>query len=130
MVQETKELVQEKVAPEETTKKTVGFPVDIYTGKNAYYLEASLPGATQESIEVTIDHEKRLVIQGSVKDDKTPEVKPVYKEFETYNYKRAFHIDDKIDINQIDAAYKEGILSITLPLAEPVTKKIEVKTGA
>ncbi|MES0491395.1 MAG: Hsp20/alpha crystallin family protein [Leptospirales bacterium] len=128
MTQEVKELTQEKIAPKESDHRVVQFPVDIYTGKDAYHLEASIPGATQESIDVTINHENHLVIQASVKNEETPGLKPVYKEFAKYDYKRTFHIDEKINTGQIEAGYKDGILNVTLPLTEPVTRKIEIKT--
>jgi HSP20 family protein len=48
------------------------------------------------------------------------------------SFERSFQLPDNIDDAKIEATFKNGVLSVTLPKsaeAQQQTKKIEVKTG-
>ena len=52
-----------------------------------------------------------------------------YAEYEIGNYQRSFTLSSVIDQEHIDAAVKDGVLSLTLPKVEPQAKKIAVQAA-
>nr|MDQ3016801.1 Hsp20/alpha crystallin family protein [Bacteroidota bacterium] len=54
------------------------------------------------------------------------------REFNYGSFKRSFHLDETVNRDGISAAYDDGVLKLTLPKKEEVTKKstsqsIEIK---
>ncbi len=105
-------------------------PVDIYqNGEHEVVLKAELPDMTQEQIDVTVDHgtltikgEKKL--SGGVKDEQYHRVERRYGTFS-----RAFSLLTTVDASRIAAEYKNGVLTVRLPLreeAKPRQVKIDV----
>ena len=51
-------------------------------------------------------------------------------EYETGDYERSFRVSDGIATDKIEAAYKDGVLRLTLPKAEQAkARKIAVKVS-
>lgn len=101
--------------------------VDIKETKEAFVIEAELPGMKKEDVKVTV-HDGVLTIQGERKkeeetgDDKHHRVERVYGSF-----LRRFTLPDNVDEDSIRARFKEGVLSLTLTKVEPAEPKaIEV----
>ncbi len=101
--------------------------VDIKETKEAFVIEAELPGMKKEDVKVTV-HDGVLTIQGERKkeeetgDDKHHRVERVYGSF-----LRRFTLPDNVDEDSISARFKEGVLSLTLTKVEPAEPKaIEV----
>lgn len=101
--------------------------VDIKETKEAFVIEAELPGMKKEDVKVTV-HDGVLTIQGERKkeeetdDDKHHRIERVYGSF-----LRRFTLPENVDEDSIKARFKEGVLSLTLAKAEPAEPKaIEV----
>ena len=48
------------------------------------------------------------------------------------SFERSFRVPDGVDVDRIDASFKKGVLSVTLPKsaeAQKAEKKITVKAG-
>lgn len=122
---------QKSAESAESAKQARPFPVDVFADNENYYLEASLPGAAKESIDITVDHENRLTILASRKSaEKIAGQKTIYEEYENSDYKRVFHIDEKVDTEKVEAAYKNGVLRVRLPLKAPVVRKVKITAGS
>jgi len=103
-------------------------PVDIYETKDKYILVLDMPGSSKEGIEISTEGDV-LTLQGKVSEI-GQEWKPASLEFELSDYKRDFTIGSKVNRENIEAKYENGILTIELEkseLAKP--KKIEVKAA-
>lgn len=94
------------------------FTVDLKENKNEYVLEADLPGVNKEAINLefnnnylTISAKRENIIED--KNDNYVRRERSYGEF-----KRRFYIDN-IDSNRIEAEFKDGVLSVILPKANP-----------
>ncbi len=101
--------------------------VDIRENKEAFEIDAELPGLSRDDVKVTV-HDGVLNIQGErhkVKDtgDHTQHrVERVYGSFQ-----RRFTLPDNVDENSIQARFQDGVLHLTLKKAEPAQPKaIEV----
>jgi HSP20 family protein len=102
--------------------------VDITEEKDRILVKADLPGMKQEEISVevsdgvlTIKGERRR--ESETKDAKTYRVERSYGSF-----LRSFTLPAGVDAAKVDAAYKHGVLEITLPkLTEAKAKQIKVE---
>ena len=94
-------------------------PVDIFqNGDHELVLKAELPGMTREDIEITIDN-NTLTIKGEkkltdeVKDDQFHRVERRHGVFS-----RSFSLPPTVDPTKVSAEYKNGVLTLKLPLRE------------
>ena len=101
--------------------------VDIKETREAFNIEAELPGMSKEDVKVTVQ-DGVLSIQGERKheeesdDNKHHRIERVYGSF-----LRRFTLPENVDENSIRANFKDGVLSLTLAKAEPAEPKaIEV----
>lgn len=105
-------------------------PVDIYqNGEHELVLKAELPDMSREDIDLTVDN-GTLTIRGEKKF--TTEVKEenfhrVERRYGTFS--RSFSLPPTVDPGKVAAEYKNGVLTIRLPLreeAKPRQIKVEV----
>lgn len=103
--------------------------VDIIETKDEIDLMADMPGVDKESIDITI--EKNVLSISANVNPNTPEGFVLeYAEYEVGDYLRQFTLSDTMDQKKIKAQYKNGVLTLKLPKAEPVkprTIKIEAE---
>ena len=108
------------------TQKTSAFPaVNITETKDADTVELNLPGGSKEHFKVNIDNGLLTISYERTEENKAEDVKHLRKEFTFESFKRSFSIDEKIDAENIQAKYENGILKFVLPKKEE--KKNEPK---
>ena len=112
-----------------TDQKQVFSPqTDIYETDSAVVVVADLPGVTEESLEVTVENNK-LKIHGST-DASSEDHRLTYKEYRTGDFERRFVLSNKVDGQNIEAQFKNGVVELTLPKTrEAAIKKIPVKAS-
>ena len=105
-------------------------PVDIFqTGDHELVLKAELPDMTRDEIDITVENfvltikgEKKAVSE--VKDDQYHHIERRYGTFS-----RSFSLPQTVDSNRVSAEYKNGVLTVRLPLREearPRSIKVDV----
>ncbi|MEW6717877.1 MAG: Hsp20/alpha crystallin family protein [Chloroflexota bacterium] len=135
MADESKALkVQKETALAEPTERTrecqCFIPrADIYETDENIVVVVDMPGVDKNSIDITLD--KNILTINGYSDVDSPEgYSLVFAEYEVGDYERSFRLSDHIDGDKIEAAYKDGVLHLTLPKAEEAkARKISVKTG-
>jgi HSP20 family protein len=105
-------------------------PVDIFQdGKHEVVVKAELPGLNREDIAVTVE-DNTLTIKGEKRMD--PEVNEeqfhrIERRYGTFS--RSFSLPPTVDGRRVGAEYKNGLLTVRLPLkeeAKPRQIKVEV----
>ncbi|MFT3934309.1 MAG: Hsp20/alpha crystallin family protein [Chitinophagaceae bacterium] len=99
-------------------------PVNIVETTDAYHVELNAPGRNKEDFKVSTDKGLLTISYEKKEETKSDDVKTVRKEFSFQSFKRSFSLDDKVDVNNIQAKYENGLLKLLLP------KKPEVKEAA
>jgi HSP20 family protein len=103
--------------------------VDIYEVEGALVLKAELPDLRREDIDVTVENDT-LTIRGERKLDNEVKQEHFHRIERAYgSFERQFSLATTVDSAKIGAEYKDGVLTVKLPVraeAKPRTVKVEV----
>jgi HSP20 family protein len=91
-------------------------PMDLYRTGDHYVLSCDLPGVDPGSIEVGVDG-RVLTIRAQRAPQET-DVEWLTRERATGSFARQLTLGDGLDLDQLEASYAEGVLTLTLPVAE------------
>lgn len=107
-------------------------PVDIFeSGNKELVIKAELPAMTREDIDVTVENQT-LSIRGEKKFNHEVKDEQYHRVERTYGaFSRSFTLPLTVDVTQVAAEYKDGVLTVTLPLREEAKpKQIKVEVAA
>jgi len=104
--------------------------IDVYEDRDHLVLKAELPGMKKEDINIQL-HGDVLTLSGERKEEE------VFDKAETYRaerflgkFQRSLTLPVSVNASKVQASYKDGILTVTLPKAEEAKpKQIEVKVS-
>ena len=103
--------------------------VDVYETEDSYVLKADLPGVSKEDIKIDVNN-NALTIKGEKKFEEKTEKENYMRVERSYgSFTRTFTLSEKVDSGNIKAAYKDGVLEVTLPKkeeAKPKEIKVEI----
>jgi len=106
--------------------------VDVAETEKAYEITAELPGLDEKNIEVKLV-DGGLTIKGEKQEEKEEKKKDYYLHERRFgSFERRFRVPDGVDADKIEASFKKGVLTITLPKspeAQKPEKKIAVKAA-
>jgi HSP20 family protein len=102
--------------------------VDISETDDAYIIKAEIPGVNKEDVKVTAENGV-LTISGERKEEKAENNKKIHRVERLYGtFFRTFVLPDNVDESKINAEFKDGVLTLTVPKTEKAKpKSIEVK---
>lgn len=103
--------------------------VDIYEDKDSLIVRAEVPGMRREDLEVSL-HNGVLSLSGERKASTEADNAEMHRaERFVGRFQRVFTLPTTVDADKVKAAYKDGILTITLPKTEEARpRQIEVNT--
>lgn len=103
---------------------------DISEDENNYVLQVDLPGVKKDDLKINFN-DGMLSISGERKYENEEKKKQFHRVERAFGkYYRSFRLPKEIQIENIDANFKEGTLTITVPKAEEAKpKEIEVKVS-
>lgn len=96
---------------------------------DAYHIEIDLPGLSKKDIKIDLN-DKILTIHGERNTKNEIKEKDYYRVESSFGkFQRQFTLPENVDIENISANSKDGVLDIILPKLEENTKKktIEIK---
>jgi HSP20 family protein len=94
--------------------------VDVYEKDGNLVVEAELPGMKKEDVHVAVTQDS-VTIEGKRTEEKKEERKGYYyRERRAGQYYRKISLPAKVDEEKVKAAFKDGILTITLPQREEI----------
>ena len=116
-------------APLTRTSELLGWTpaFDVYEDKDNFTVKAELPGMKREDINVSL-HDGNLIVSGERQAETHNEGTEVYRAERFFGkFQRAVSLPATVAADKVKAAYKDGVLTITLPKAEEAKpKQIEV----
>lgn len=105
-------------------------PVDLYEEKDALVLRAELPGMKKDDIEISL-HGDVLTLSGHRKEAALDGNAETYRaERFLGRFQRTLTLPIPVDSRNVNASYRDGILTVSLPKAEEAKpKQIDVKVN-
>ncbi|WP_297453397.1 Hsp20/alpha crystallin family protein [Persephonella sp.] len=102
--------------------------VDVYEKDNKLIIEAEIPGAKKEDVEVKIK-DNAVVIKGEVKKEAEEKDKTYYRTERFYGvFERVIPLPVEVKAEEAKASFENGVLKIEIPKAiEEKEVKIEVQ---
>jgi len=118
------------VAREENAIASFVPRVNTREGEYAYHVEIDLPGIKKEDIEITTE-DNVLTIAGERKMKEEVKEEDYYKVESAYGkFSRSFTLPEKVDVENLHAESKDGVLEVIIPKLkeeEKKPKKIEIR---
>ena len=94
---------------------------------NEYIVKFDIPGVKKEDVTIEVEN-NRLTVQGERKEQKEEkDAKHHLTESYEGSFMRSFTLPSKVNENNVDARYLDGVLTIKIPKMEPSkTKKNDI----
>ena len=103
------------------TSENRTMPMDLYRQGDVYVVKIDLPGVSPESIDIDVD-DRTLTIRAErrpVELDTSQEGNSwLSRERAAGTYARQISLGTGLDLSRIDANYRDGVLTLTIPVAE------------
>jgi HSP20 family protein len=119
------------VGEQRSEENNVDFRPNINTREteDTYDIEVELPGVKKENVDIQVDGNILTIsgernVRDEVKDEDYHKIESRYGLFS-----RSFTLPEKVDVSNIEAEFKDGILEVAIPKLKIDTssKKIEIK---
>lgn len=102
-------------------------PMDLYRTDDAFVATIDLPGVTPSSIDVDVDG--RILTVRAERSRPEGDVRWLVRTRPAGRVVRRFTLGESVDTGRIGAAYADGVLTLTVPVAERAKpRKVEVTT--
>ena len=111
--------------------ENLSMPLDVAETKDAYIVEAAIPGVKPEDLDITFQ-DNVLTISGEVRQEHNTGEKPNYHRVERRygRVARSISLPAQIQADRIQANLNHGILRLEIPKAEAVKpRRIAVNAG-
>jgi HSP20 family protein len=106
--------------------------MDLEETEKDYRITAELPGMEEKDVEVLLAGNS-ITIKGEKKEEKEEKDKSYYHMERSYgSFQRTVPLPEGIDLNKVDADFKNGVLTVKLPKtveAKTKSKKVPIKSG-
>ncbi len=117
---------------EEQTLTAWASAVDVYETENELVIKADLPQVSEKELDVRVEN-NMLTIRGERKfEQKVKEENYLRMERAYGSFSRSFSLPNTVNTEAVQAEYKEGVLTVTLPKraeSKPKQVKINVTNG-
>lgn len=100
--------------------------IDVAEQDDAIVVRAEVPGTKPDDIDISV-YGNTLTLSGEKAETKEEKDKGYYHVESTHgSFRREINLPTDVDNSKVEAAYKDGVLTITLPKAE-ASKAVKVK---
>jgi HSP20 family protein len=104
-------------------------PMDAYRQDDHFVVHFDLPGVDATSIDLTVE-KNVLTVSAERRWQPSDGAEVVATERPQGNFSRQLFLGDGLDPERIDAKYDNGVLTVTIPVAEQAKpRKIEIGSG-
>ena len=104
--------------------------VDVAEHDGKLTVKADLPGVRQEDVHVTLDRDSLVIEADRAEEKETKEANYYQCERESGSYYRAITVPDGVTAQAVKAAYKDGVLQVTIDLPkQEEAKKVSIKVA-
>ncbi|RUA27125.1 MAG: Hsp20/alpha crystallin family protein [Bacteroidetes bacterium] len=93
-----------------------------------YIIELAVPGYTKKDFELNVEDDTlKISARKEEKKEEKENDKLIHSEYYIESFERSFTLSKNVDVDKIGAAYKDGILTVTIPKKDEVLLKKMIK---
>ena len=108
-----------------TTSRPAIMPMDAWREGDVFVLEFDLPGIQPDTLD--IDVERNVLTIRAERPTRNADWEPLAAERPKGLFSRQLVLGENLDLEQIDAGYESGVLTLRIPVAEKAKpRKVEV----
>ena len=112
-----------------TTNRPAVMPMDAWREGERFVIEFDLPGVAKESID--LDVERNVLTVRAERVARNGDWEALASERPKGQFSRQLVLGDNLDLDRIEAAYADGVLRLSVPVAEKAKpRKIEISSTA
>ncbi|MEV4756110.1 Hsp20/alpha crystallin family protein [Micromonospora sp. NPDC049559] len=121
-------LAEQMLAGTGSVRGPLAMPMDLYRSGDHYVLHCDLPGVDPGSVEINVEGSVlTITAERSARPD---DVRWLSRERRTGRYQRRLSLGDGVDATRITATHSDGVLTVTIPVAEHAKpRRIPVTVG-
>lgn len=110
-------------------RPSAGFPaLDLWEDDENLYVEAELPGMELSDLEIFVNGDDQLSLKGERKAPSLEKASWHRRERGFGNFSRIMTLPQHVDAEEVQAEFKNGVLTLTMPKkAQSKPRRIEVK---
>jgi HSP20 family protein len=107
---------------------SVGIPMDAYRKQDQFLLQFDVPGVDSESIELTVDNNTLTVKAERQAPVLAEGIEALVAERPHGVFTRQILLGDNLDTSKIDAQFSDGVLTLSIPVAEEAKpRRIDIR---
>lgn len=111
-----------------TTNRPAVMPMDAWREGDDFVIEFDLPGVSKDSVD--LDVERNVLTVRAERLGRNGDWEMLATERPRGMFSRQLVLGDNLDLDRIDAAYTDGVLRLTIPVAEKAKpRKIDIRSG-
>lgn len=104
--------------------------VNVNETEDAWQLQALVPGVPRESVEVTVDGGRHLLLTAERAVDAPEGYRPTRRERGSFRFTRSLTLPREVDVENVSATVKNGVLTVRLPKRpETRPRQVQVQVG-
>ncbi len=112
-----------------TTSRPAVMPMDAWREGDTFRIEFDLPGVSPDTLD--IDVERNVLTIRAERPARTSDWEPLASERPTGLFSRQLVLGDNLDLDRLQASYDNGVLRLTVPVAERAKpRKIDITQGS
>ena len=110
-----------------TTNRPVVMPMDAWREGDRFVIELDMPGVSPESID--LDVERNVLTVSAERVSRNGDWEMLASERPRGRFSRQLVLGDNLDLERIEAGYRDGVLRLVVPVAEKAKpRRIEVQS--
>jgi HSP20 family protein len=111
-----------------TTNRPAVMPMDAWRDGDDFVIEFDLPGVSKDSVD--LDVERNVLTVRAERLGRNGDWEMLATERPRGLFSRQLVLGDNLDLDRIDASYIDGVLRLTIPVAEKAKpRKIDIRSG-
>lgn len=97
--------------------------VNIKENNDGFSVDIAAPGMKKEDVQVELDNDMLTVSSEVSQNQEEKDERYTRKEFSYHAFRRSFYLPNTVEVDEINATYKDGILNLWIPKREEAKKK-------
>lgn len=109
--------------------KNSAFPkVNVVSFDDRIEIEAEIAGYSKDDVSVEVENEVLSIVgKASQLNEQTDKSVYLLRELKRSSFSRSFRLDEQLDADNIEAAFRDGLLTLVIPRKKPVEPETKVK---